>query len=546
MPVFLKVEDVHKTYILKRRRFFLEDDEDDDEDDDERTRGAGLNGGDAESGAPSNPEDDQHPSLREVQALRGISFEAKAGDIIGIVGSRGAGKSTLINIIARKTLPTSGTVQGSGLVVCINDMQRPLSPVFSCRRNLFMAAAMLGVKSKEIAPLVEEAADLAGAQKYLDVVVSRMPPLSYAQSAAIFALLLEPDILLIDETNLWASASGKKSFDAVLRDFIAKGDRLVLIASNKLHVISSYSDRAIWIDSGRLANFGSTNAVIPAYSKASIKPGHFPPIEQSNVFRGLGRDKDLIGDFITKLSSLNVGNYQPVQPIHRSMVPSLTISAGADEQDLARMVEITEADEAVSACAGEAGFRNEPLGSAGHIVAAFAHTKRRRGVRTVAPGEDVIIEIVFHLRDRQLVFNATSTTSISTLDVASERLIGEFEVLKTVLPTSIVPNNFGYYSLQHVIPGQITGQFMSLTVCSTKLSVTVHAQSETGSRHRASGTLVWAVRGDLNSNLPGADKEIIGKPPRKLFLRPSFDWQFVPVEGFVEPDTSLSKKSEEV
>lgn len=530
MPVFLKVEDVHKTYILKRRRFFLEDDEDDDEDDDERTRGAGLNGGDAESGAPSNPEDDQQPSLREVQALRGISFEAKAGDVIGIVGSRGAGKSTLINIIARKTLPTSGTVQGSGLVVCINDMQRPLSSVFSCRRNLFMAAAMLGVKSKEIAPLVEEAADLAGAQKYLDVVVSRMPRFSYAQLAAIFALLLEPDILLVDETNLWAAGSGKKSFDALLRDLIAKRNSIVLIASNKPSIIDKFTNYSLWLRQGQIVEFSRTRDVVLALSISKAIPGQSLPGPGGPPASSDRGSKEVLYEMLNRVSELNLNEGAIIKPDYCLVGPCGQKLPKTVGDHMSRMAQVVEAENLENGSEGHSILLNKSLGPLGDLISVCAHTARRRGVTQVLPGEDVTIELIVRVNDPRVIFDAATLISIACYNENLRQFSSLSNLLKTVPSYCFFPKASGLFAIENIIPGHLMAQMFLPTLCRAHFTLKAHSSVDGGPKHAESVSVFWMVRGDLNSGIRVNEQEGNNNKPHRQILRPELDWRFMAVK----------------
>ncbi len=266
MSAFLRCEDLYKTYILRRRRAWLDGDDDEEDADDEVERGDE----DRERRLLEQPEDGK--PKREQPVLRGVTFEAHAGEVIGVVGVAGCGKSTLLDILARKTLPTSGRVEGKGLVIGFRDFQRPIIPIFSARQNLRFIAALHGFGKTAVAPLIEEAAATVGATGYLDVRASRVPQPVFADLGTLFGLLLRSDILLLDDVRTLVSTRIRSAFPERFAEYLAETPCLTLIATNKLSAVERYANKAIWLHEGRVRMEGEVETVLASFSQFTKAP----------------------------------------------------------------------------------------------------------------------------------------------------------------------------------------------------------------------------------------------------------------------------------
>ena len=146
-----------------------------------------------------NGESDGDLGDDEMWALRGVSFEVKQGEILGIIGRNGAGKSTLLKILSRVTAPTSGEARVKGRVASLLEVGTGFHPELTGRENVFLNGAILGMTKTEIRSKLDEIIDFSGVEKFIDTPVKRYSSGMHVRLAFAVAAHLEPEILIIDE-----------------------------------------------------------------------------------------------------------------------------------------------------------------------------------------------------------------------------------------------------------------------------------------------------------------------------------------------------------
>src|SRR5581483_7492358 len=132
-------------------------------------------------------------------ALDNVSFEAAAGEVIGIIGRNGAGKSTLLKILSRILRPTAGRIELRGRVGSLLEVGSGFHGELTGRENIFLNAAVLGMKYGEIVRKLDEIIDFAGVGEYIDQPVKYFSSGMYLRLAFSVAAHIEPEILLVDE-----------------------------------------------------------------------------------------------------------------------------------------------------------------------------------------------------------------------------------------------------------------------------------------------------------------------------------------------------------
>lgn len=197
--------------------------------------------------------------------LREITFNVDPGEAVGIVGNNGAGKSTLLKLITGTAQPTTGGVTKSGSVAALLELGMGFHPEFTGRQNAFMAAQLMGLTVEEIDALMPHIEAFAEIGDYIDQPVRIYSSGMMVRLAFSVATAKRPDILIVDEALSVGDAYFQhKSFDRI-RDLRRQGTTLLIVSHDRA-AIQSICDRAILLDSGRLAKEGSPEEIMDFYN----------------------------------------------------------------------------------------------------------------------------------------------------------------------------------------------------------------------------------------------------------------------------------------
>ncbi|MFC1828897.1 ABC transporter ATP-binding protein [Thermodesulfobacteriota bacterium] len=207
--------------------------------------------------------------LEEFWALKGVSFDVKQGECVGIIGRNGAGKSTLLKILSRITEPSSGRIRTNGQVGSLLEVGTGFHPELSGRENIFLNGAILGMTKTEIRKKFDEIVAFAEVEKFLDIPVKRYSSGMSVRLAFAVAAHLEPEILLIDEVLAVGDIAFQKKCLGKMRNDVQDG-RTVLFVSHDMNAIRRLSKETIWIDKGRIAQKGPTTQVVREYEESQL------------------------------------------------------------------------------------------------------------------------------------------------------------------------------------------------------------------------------------------------------------------------------------
>jgi lipopolysaccharide transport system ATP-binding protein len=215
---------------------------------------------------PKKPDVKASSASREIfWALKDVSFDVQAGDRIGIIGRNGAGKSTLLKILSRITEPTAGRIALRGRVASLLEVGTGFHPELTGRENIFLNGAILGMSRPEIRSKFDEIVAFAEVEKFLDTPVKRYSSGMYVRLAFAIAAHLEPEILIVDEVLAVGDAQFQKKCLGKMEDVSKNEGRTVLFVSHNMGVVSQLCQKAILLQNGKLASFGSVNNAIKDY-----------------------------------------------------------------------------------------------------------------------------------------------------------------------------------------------------------------------------------------------------------------------------------------
>jgi lipopolysaccharide transport system ATP-binding protein len=228
---------------------------------------------------------DQHrraAKTTDFWALRDLSFEVNAGEVLGIVGRNGAGKSTLLKVLTRITTPTSGRAEVRGRVASLLEVGTGFHHELSGRENVYANGAILGMSRSEIRKSFDEIVDFAGVSKFIDLPVKRYSSGMAVRLAFAVAAHLAAEILVIDEVLAVGDMAFQKKCIDRMGD-VVKGGRTVLFVSHNLGIISTLCTKCLYLVNGTCDTFGETSSVLSRYvSSGSPQEGERVwPVDQA-------------------------------------------------------------------------------------------------------------------------------------------------------------------------------------------------------------------------------------------------------------------------
>lgn len=200
----------------------------------------------------------------EFIALNNISFEIKKGDIFGLVGFNGAGKSTMLKIIAGVLKPSSGKVTVNGTMAPLIEVGAGFDPELTAKENIFLNGAMLGYTREFLEEHFDSIIDFAELRKFINVPVKNFSSGMYARLGFAIATEVKPDILIVDEVLSVGDYQFQQKCNERIQKMIKLGTTVILV-SHDINMIKNLCSRVIWLDHGKMKRIGNTQDVCNEY-----------------------------------------------------------------------------------------------------------------------------------------------------------------------------------------------------------------------------------------------------------------------------------------
>jgi homopolymeric O-antigen transport system ATP-binding protein len=211
-----------------------------------------------------------HSNSSTFWALKDISFQIAAGDVVGIIGRNGAGKSTLLKVLSRIVEPTEGEVRIRGRVSSLLEVGTGFHPDLTGRENIYLNAAILGMKRSEIKRNFDAIVEFAEVSKFLDTPVKYYSSGMYVRLAFAVAAHLVPEVLIVDEVLAVGDAAFQKKCLGKMND-VAKQGRTVLFVSHNMGIIDTLCNNAYWLEGGHVKKHGPAHSVVQQYLSETMK-----------------------------------------------------------------------------------------------------------------------------------------------------------------------------------------------------------------------------------------------------------------------------------
>lgn len=206
---------------------------------------------------------------QEHYALTDISFSVKKGETIGIIGTNGAGKSTILKIITGVLNPTSGNISVDGRISALLELGAGFNMEYSGIENVYLNGTMMGFSDEEIEARMQSILDFADIGEFVYQPVRTYSSGMFVRLAFAVAINIDPEILIVDEAlsvgDVFFQAKCYRKFE----DFKREG-KTILFVSHDLGSISKYCDRVILLDHGKIAGDGSPKEVVDLYKQLLV------------------------------------------------------------------------------------------------------------------------------------------------------------------------------------------------------------------------------------------------------------------------------------
>ena len=203
----------------------------------------------------------------EFQAIRNVSFNVPKGNILGIVGKNGSGKSTMLNAIAGIFAPDSGTIDLKGNSVSLLSIGVGFQRELTGRENIILSGMLLGFSEKAVRERMEEIIEFSELGKFIDAPVRTYSSGMYSKLAFSITAILETDIMLIDEVLSVGDARFKKKSYNKMKQLISDENRTVVMVSHDTKTLDGLCDEILWLHDGEIKIYGNTKEVLEKYEE---------------------------------------------------------------------------------------------------------------------------------------------------------------------------------------------------------------------------------------------------------------------------------------
>lgn len=208
---------------------------------------------------------------KEIWALKNVNLKVNKGEVLGVIGKNGSGKSTFLKILSQITFPTKGRVLLEGRVGSLLEVGTGFHQELTGRENIYLNGAILGMKRSEINKKFDEIVEFSEIGEFLDTPVKHYSTGMYMRLAFSVAAFLEPEIMLIDEVLAVGDADFQEKCISKIDSMSKNDNRTVIFVSHNMEAIQKLCDRVVLIDHGRIIKQGSPSLITNYYLRETEK-----------------------------------------------------------------------------------------------------------------------------------------------------------------------------------------------------------------------------------------------------------------------------------
>ncbi len=211
--------------------------------------------------------------VAEFEAVKGISFQVKKGEIIGLIGKNGSGKSTTLRSIAGIFSPDEGSIDIGDHTISLLSIGVGFNKELTGRDNIYLSGLLLGFTKEEIDKKYKEIVKFSELGQFINSPVRTYSSGMYSKLAFSITAVMETDIILVDEVLSVGDVKFKRKSLLKMKSLIENKDRTVVIVSHSLSTIEKLCTRVIWLNDGEIMMDGEPEEVIEAYTEYMLESG---------------------------------------------------------------------------------------------------------------------------------------------------------------------------------------------------------------------------------------------------------------------------------
>lgn len=197
-------------------------------------------------------------------ALNDISFKIRKGEIVGILGTNGSGKSTILKIITGLLNPSQGTVEVNGKISALLELGAGFNHEYTGLENVYLNGTMMGFSKEQMDEKLDDILSFADIGEFVRQPVKTYSSGMFARLAFAVAINIEPDILIVDEALAVGDMFFQEKCYEKMKDMVRSG-ATILFVSHSLPAIRNFCQRAIWIEKGILRDQGKADVICDIY-----------------------------------------------------------------------------------------------------------------------------------------------------------------------------------------------------------------------------------------------------------------------------------------